>query len=242
MPKEKKKRYKWEKEFKECAFDDKEEFLWIYILGGCGCGSYEKNKKDVWKVFELFATPFNDRKFSIYDKREYEIIAHWLDSKNLIEHGTSIAESWLTEEGKKLYTLLKTKQPMPKQKKKIKKEKEIKVRKIEISKEFPNSMDAEGYPTIPSELEEKVEIVWGGWVNGENFEEYLKRMKRSLRKYLRALKDSGLWKNLYGSDMNDILWEFSDGKIILMSWRAFADFRAAAEGKGENYLTYYSRF
>jgi len=107
MKKEKKTKYRWEKDFKECAFDDKEEFLWIYVLGGCGCGSYEENKKNAWKVFELFATPFNDRKFSVYDKPEYEIIAHWLDSKNLIEHGSSIGGSWLTKEGEKLYSLLK---------------------------------------------------------------------------------------------------------------------------------------
>jgi len=118
MKKEKKIKYEWEKDFKECDFDSKEEFLWIYVLGGCGCGSYDENIKNAWKVFELFATPFDDRRFSVYDKPEYEIIAHWLDSKNLIEHGTSIAGSWLTEEGEKLYYLLKNlNKPMKNQKK-----------------------------------------------------------------------------------------------------------------------------
>lgn len=49
----------------------------------------------------------------MYDdkNRSKEIIAHWLDSKNLIEHGSSIQGSWLNENGKKLYeTLLK---PIP---------------------------------------------------------------------------------------------------------------------------------
>jgi len=107
----KKDRYKWEDALETCAFDSKEEFLWIYVLGGCGCGSYDKNIKVAWKVFELFATPHDNRKFSIYDKPEYEIVAHWLDSKNLIEHGTGIGGSWLTEEGEKLYNLL-TKQTL----------------------------------------------------------------------------------------------------------------------------------
>ena len=94
------------KDMEECAYDSKEEFLWIYVMGGCGCGSND-NDKLAWEVFELFATPHEKRKFSIYDKREYEIIAHWLDSLDwIIEHGGSISGSWLTEEGKSYMALI----------------------------------------------------------------------------------------------------------------------------------------
>ena len=117
----------------------------------------------------------------------------------------------------------------------------LKVRKVELSKKFPDSIDEEGYSQILPELKKRREIILGGWVNGQDFEKYLKEMKPSLRKYLKVLKNSGLWKGLYGEDMNNVCWEFSDGKIISMTWRAFADFRAAVEGKKESYLRYYMR-
>ena len=106
---DKNKKYKWESDLKECAYDSKEEFLWIYVMGGCGCGSSEELQEMAWKVFKLFADGSGER-WTIYDKLEYEAIAHWLDSLELIEHGTSIGGSWLSEEGKKLYKLL-TKNP-----------------------------------------------------------------------------------------------------------------------------------
>jgi len=37
-----KKKYNWKKDIEECAYDSKEEFLWIYIMKGCGCGSADE--------------------------------------------------------------------------------------------------------------------------------------------------------------------------------------------------------
>jgi len=101
----------WERDYKECYFESKEDFLWIYVLGGCGCGSAEEISKIAWKVFEEFGKPHEERTLKIYEKIEYEIIAHWLDDKKLTEHGTSVCGSWLSDSGRKLYeTLLK---PIP---------------------------------------------------------------------------------------------------------------------------------
>jgi len=91
----------WELEKYDC--NSKEEFLWIYVLDGCGCGSANELQKLAWKVFELFATHHKERKWSIYDDKKTEIIAHWLNSKGLLEHGTSIGGSWLSEKGECLY-------------------------------------------------------------------------------------------------------------------------------------------
>jgi len=101
---------KWKKEYKECGFKSNKEFLWIYVLGGCGCGSPEKIENKLWEVFENFALSLDDwdkRDSDVYEQLDKEILAHWLDSKGLIEHGSSIGGSWLSETGKELYKMFK---------------------------------------------------------------------------------------------------------------------------------------
>ena len=90
------------------SWNSPEDWLWIGILGGCGCGNSYELSELVLKVLELFATEHEKREFSVYDDLKYEIIAHWLDSKDLIEHGTSINGSWLTEKGESIYNVIKT--------------------------------------------------------------------------------------------------------------------------------------
>ena len=82
-------------------------WLWSGILGGCGCGKSETFARQAWKVLDLFATEHKNRNWSVYDKHKYEILANWMDSKDLIEHGTSIAGSWLTEYGYEVYKTIK---------------------------------------------------------------------------------------------------------------------------------------
>jgi hypothetical protein len=109
--------YKWENEIKECYYKSPGEFLWTYVMGGCGCGSSEYFEEIAWEVFELFATKSDNRWKKIYGENDeeektalvYEAIAQWLDSKDLLEHGTSIAGSWLNEQGEALYEALKEK-------------------------------------------------------------------------------------------------------------------------------------
>ena len=84
-------------------YDEPEEWLWYGILGGCGCGSANSFSLDAFKLLTLFATPHEQRGWSIWDDRFYELLAHWLDSCELIEHGTNIAGSWLTDKGKQVY-------------------------------------------------------------------------------------------------------------------------------------------
>jgi hypothetical protein len=88
------------------SHDSPAAYLWD-ILGGCGCGSADELGEKAVKVLRLFATDtdFNLRKF-IYEDTANEILAHWMDSKGLIEHGTSIGGSWLTEEGKQVWNAL----------------------------------------------------------------------------------------------------------------------------------------
>jgi hypothetical protein len=89
-------------------FDSPEDFLWFYILGGCGCGNSHTLMNDCWKIFESIVNK-KDSFDLIYENKYNEIIAHWLDSKELIEHGTSIAGSWATESGEYLYKVLSEK-------------------------------------------------------------------------------------------------------------------------------------
>ena len=79
------------------------DWLWSGILEACGCGSSDELSKIAFKVLQLFSLPHEERKWSVYDKQKYEILAHWLDSKGLLEHGSSVAGSWLTELGEDVY-------------------------------------------------------------------------------------------------------------------------------------------
>lgn len=91
-----------------CSWNSPEEWLWLEILGGCGCGSGDEIEKIVFNVLELFATEFNERAWSVYDDLKYEIIAHWMEHKGLLEHGSSVGASWLSEEGKRIYKIIKS--------------------------------------------------------------------------------------------------------------------------------------
>lgn len=74
-------------------------WLWIGIMGGCGCGNGDEIAKDARRVLDLFATPHEQRTWNVYDNRADEILAHWLDHADLIEHGSNIAQSWLNKRG-----------------------------------------------------------------------------------------------------------------------------------------------
>jgi hypothetical protein len=81
---------------------------WLFtgILGGCGCGSSDEMRALAVEVLTLFATPHEARRWSVYDRTEAEVMAHWLDSKGLLEHGSSIAGSWLTDKGMAILALV----------------------------------------------------------------------------------------------------------------------------------------
>lgn len=85
------------------SHDMPETWLWS-ILGGCGCGSSDHLSDRAWEVLSHFGEEIKERDFNfIYDNELNETLAHWLDSFELIEHGSGIAGSWLTEKGKEVY-------------------------------------------------------------------------------------------------------------------------------------------
>jgi hypothetical protein len=88
------------------SYDSPQQWLWS-ILGGCGCGSSDELAERAVKVLKLFTTEHMERSWSIYDDPTNEVIAHWMDSKGLIEHGTGIGGSWLTDKGKEIYEAIK---------------------------------------------------------------------------------------------------------------------------------------
>lgn len=94
-----------------CSWTSPYDWLWSGILGGCGCGSSEEFGELTFKVLEYFSTEIMKRTRYIYDTPIEEVIAHWLTTKDLIEHGTSIGGSWLTDEGDNVYKLLSGLQP-----------------------------------------------------------------------------------------------------------------------------------
>lgn len=86
-----------------CHWDSVSSWFWGGVLGGCGCGSSEELGEMAVKLLKHFATPHMERKLDLYDSEAYEILAHWMSEKDLIEHGTSVGGSWLTEKGEEVY-------------------------------------------------------------------------------------------------------------------------------------------
>jgi len=89
------------------SWESPKSWLWTGILGGCGCGNSDDFGDLAWNVLDLFSQEIMERKWSVYDDPKYEIIAHWLDSKGLLEHGGSVAGSWLSELGEKVHKNIK---------------------------------------------------------------------------------------------------------------------------------------
>lgn len=66
------------------------------LIGLCGCGRAEQLVADALRVFRLCDIDgWPDGGFSLYE----EALLHMLDNAELIEHGTSIGHSWMTETG-----------------------------------------------------------------------------------------------------------------------------------------------
>ena len=100
---------KWEKDLRECSYDSPADFLWFYVIQGCGCGSSGKFKADFWDMFGKIAKDKPDKYDFIYKNEYNELIAQMLDSAGLLKHGSSIAGSWLSDNGQKLYKALQEK-------------------------------------------------------------------------------------------------------------------------------------
>ena len=88
-----------------CHWDDPADWFFVDILGGCGCGTTSVPERAV-SLLEYFATDHMQRTYKM-DLTD-EVIAHWFDSHDLIEHGTSIYGSWLTDKGREIYEVLQS--------------------------------------------------------------------------------------------------------------------------------------
>lgn len=87
-------------------WENKYDWLFNELIGGCACGNSEKIAEDVYKVFVSIAEERDDRYKTIYKSRYHELIAHVFDSRGITEHGSSVGGSWLTEKGQKIYNYL----------------------------------------------------------------------------------------------------------------------------------------
>lgn len=76
-----------------------EEHLWINVMGGCGCGSADELAMKSAVLLREIADKSDPTRCAIYQDECSELIAHWFDSVELTEHGTSIGGSWLTPKG-----------------------------------------------------------------------------------------------------------------------------------------------
>ncbi len=82
-------------------------WLWTEILGGCGCGTSDELAEEAFKLLSHFATPMDQRGDTLCHDKFYELMAHWFDSKELIEHGSSVMYPWLTEKGEQIHRAIK---------------------------------------------------------------------------------------------------------------------------------------
>ena len=85
-------------------------WFWTEVLGGCGCGNSDELADRAVALLGYFATPHDERdtKDNPYNNEVLEVLAHWMDSKELIEHGGGVGGSWLTARGQQAYDVLKS--------------------------------------------------------------------------------------------------------------------------------------
>jgi hypothetical protein len=87
------------------------DWFFIGILGGCACGTGEVPTLAI-ELLDYFAKEHVDRGSNpVYSDRAAEAIAHWFDAKDLIEHGSGIAGSWLSDRGRAVHSLLHQETP-----------------------------------------------------------------------------------------------------------------------------------
>lgn len=78
--------------------------------------------------------------------------------------------------------------------------------------------------------------------NPPNWEGFLNYYKENVHQYFEVLKQFVIDHGYVGStgeQMDDHVFEFSDGVVYGFSWRAWGDFMQAVVGKREGYMAYY---
>ena len=90
-----------------CSWDWPNDWFFIWILWGCWCWHSDHIAELAVEVLAYFAIPAKERDFSKFEDTKLEILGHWMDSKDLIEHWSNIIGSWLTDEWKAVYECIK---------------------------------------------------------------------------------------------------------------------------------------
>lgn len=86
--------------------DEEHELFWYCILRGCGCGSVEDMSRDAWMVFCAYHDRDDVFRKRIHEDAGLEILANWMYSLDLIEHGASIPTGWTTALGDKVWDII----------------------------------------------------------------------------------------------------------------------------------------
>lgn len=78
-------------------YDNKIEYLHIAFFEFCVCGDVFKN---IYYIYNMLKK-VEKKDLNNLNDCSYIFFIYWADKENLIEHGTSIDFSWLTEKAKK---------------------------------------------------------------------------------------------------------------------------------------------
>ena len=92
----------------DVSWSSVESWFFCDILGGCGCGTSEDlATKAIGLLIDLAAPERDYNAFAIkYNDQFWELLMHWFDHAGLVEHGTSIFGSWLTDKGQAIHKIL----------------------------------------------------------------------------------------------------------------------------------------
>src|SRR5687767_5920549 len=88
--------------------NEKLEDYTINELGFCGCGDPELALKYIGRYLQAYKDTregkitYTQRDEHFTSEGEMYFFLYWADSKELMEHGTSVWSGWLTEKGEKL--------------------------------------------------------------------------------------------------------------------------------------------
>lgn len=97
------------------------------------------------------------------------------------------------------------------------------------------------YEPIDGECEGS--IIWGGDNSNPTWKEYLNQFSSKWKKYMRLIRKCIKENELLGKTAmevcNDIYFEFSNGKQISFTFRAWGDLMQAIVNKREGYMVYY---
>lgn len=81
-------------------YQDMEELLAMKFLGACACGSPEILLNKVGEYLLLLDKDSDKANEGTYEDENLYLLKCYLDSQDLIEHGTSIGHCWVSQKGR----------------------------------------------------------------------------------------------------------------------------------------------